>query len=176
MMFKEKTEQTFALLEYIIHNNLFSCKIIAREDEIIVDNSEDAEIFSTDQDIDLNKGKIYKYRTMILEDEARTGELFNYLNEKKSYNLIQEIDNQFNNLINNHLKVEYDKHQSNLALYDVLCGEFYNVYVNLMVFQEQNALHAKMLDVFKRGGMLCGWKGPYPKGEVLIFPLASPIE
>ena len=110
-MFKEKTEQTFALLEDIIHNNLFSHKIIAREDEVIVGNSEDAEIFATDQDIDLNKGNIYKYWTMILEDEARTGELFNYLNEKNSYNLIQEVDNQFNSLINNHLKVEYDKCQ-----------------------------------------------------------------
>ena len=45
MMFKEKTEQTFALLEDIIHNNLFSHKIIAREDEVIVGNSEDAEIW-----------------------------------------------------------------------------------------------------------------------------------
>ncbi|ENU23798.1 hypothetical protein F993_01952 [Acinetobacter proteolyticus] len=170
-MLENKIYETSNLLKKIIQDDLFIKKFMAYENEIIIESPNEAEIFATDQDVDINKGCDYQYWTMILEDEARTDEIIDYLTAMNFYDVLTLIDANYYDLIENFLEKEYYKLHSNSALYDVLCGELYNVFVTNIIFTDQNLLHRKMMNSFMRGGMICGWKGRYPDGQALIFPL-----
>ena len=170
-MLENKINENFDFLKKVIQDYLFAKRFVGNNNEIIVTLPEDAEIYATDQDVDINKRCEYQYWTAILEDEARTGEIVDYLNSINSYDSLYLIDSKYNELLEDHLKVEYEKAHSNMALYDVLCGEIYNVFINRIIFSDQSSLHKRMMDSFMRGGMICGWKGAYPKGEILIYPL-----
>ena len=51
----------------------------------------------------------------------------------------------------------------------VVCENFSTFFIEYSYFQELHPFSEKLLDIYKIGGFPCGWRGDFPKGEILIY-------
>ncbi len=155
----------------LIETQLFSKEFKPVEGERVIESASDAEIFASDQEVDFIKGKEFQGWTGILEEHARSGEVMDVVEASAGKMDPDELERVFRCAVSPVLRSKYDENQSSDTLYDVLCGELYNIYTGLVLFDAQSDFHQRMLDIFQRSGMPCGWRGVYPSGSMLVYPL-----
>lgn len=143
---------------------------LKKAEEIVIDNQEDAIIFSTDQDVDRVKGVDYKSWSFVIEDAdinfgKRTAMQIS-LGEKGDANLLRLLD-EFN-CTEKIFKIGGDLGLRPMLL-DAIVSDVHHFYVELVFFDSLSGLDKILFAVYKDGGIPCGWKGQYPAGSLLIY-------
>lgn len=158
------------LLDLINGEKFLAGSYQAGSDEIVVNDPDDAITFACDQDVDVIKGEEYQYWTNLLENHARTGE---QMDKEEELGLGREFNKISETIYNERIISAINEKAESLeipdSLIDVICGNFYNFLMNEVLLEEQSSFDKSLYDVYKKGGIPCGWKGSYPDGSMLIF-------
>jgi hypothetical protein len=157
------------LMELIGSPQFFMGGYIALPNEIVIYDEAEAIEYATDQDIDLNKGIEYQYWVGIQEMNDRG----NASHEKrKDLKLGKEFTRLLESISTEHTNALSQKgREVKIAspLVDWACGDFYLFLLNMTIFESQSEFHQSLYNVYKNGGIPCGWKGDFPDGELLVY-------
>lgn len=138
---------------------------------IIINDTEDAITFATDQDVDYVKGKEYQYWTHILEMQGDGAYLHDFELElpQDIYEKYQDKRSQSYEKINKVLFETADNKEIDEDLQNCLSGEFFYLFKYLVFVDTLPGFWENILNILKEGGMPCGWKGNYPEGQMIVY-------
>ena len=168
--YQKKADAAFERYSKIFANDwLGSGRFVAREDEEVISDAEQAVYYATSQDAqDTHPG--IQYWTNILEyaSECLNVNDLEIPDELRS-EVGRYIDAQVNKLLDSLNKRVEEKNLPD-EITGVTIELFYGFMVEMVFLDSLPTLHQKLLDIYERGGFPCGWRGDYPKGVVLVFP------
>ncbi|MCR6476090.1 hypothetical protein NU688_07975 [Variovorax sp. ZS18.2.2] len=164
---ENKAQELFELIE---SDKFLAGKYLAKQNEIVIKNPDDAVIFACDQDVDIVKGEEYQYWTNILENHARTEER---VDEKENLGLNREFNDLSEKIFDEKIMSAINEKAEALGipepLIDVIVGNFLIFLMNRVLLREQSSFDESLYSVYEKGGVPCGWKGEYPEGSMLVF-------
>lgn len=168
----KRVEDVFQQLITLIHSPEFLAGNYYDHKNIIIESEKDAIEFSTDQDIDLNYGKEYKYWIDFIEDRADMSSIWNL--ESK---LDQSVQKEYKVLLKHYLEEEFSRQLFESAdlkgfsseLQGHLDSYLFVIFNYKMFFEEIPLFWQEILFILEHGGFPTGWKGQFPKGQIIIY-------
>ena len=166
--YQKKADAAFERYSKIFANDwLGSGRFVAREDEEVISDAEQAVYYATSQDAqDTHPG--IQYWTNILE-YAGMNENDLEIPDVLQSEVIRYIDALVNKLLDSLNKLAEEKNLPD-EITGVTIELFYGFIVEIVFLDSLPTLHQQLLAIYERGGFPCGWRGDYPKGVVLVFP------
>ena len=166
--YQKKADAAFERYSRIFANDwLGPGRFVAREDEEVIGDAEQAVYYATSQDAqDTHPG--IQYWTNILE-YAGMNENDLEIPDVLQSEVIRYIDALVNKLLDSLNKLAEEKNLPD-EITGVTIELFYGFIVEIVFLDSLPTLHQKLLAIYERGGFPCGWRGDYPKGVVLVFP------
>lgn len=137
----------------------------------IINDTKDAITFATDQDVDYVKGKGYQYWTHIIEMQGDGTYLHDFELElpQDVYEKYQDKRSKSYERINKVLFEITDNKKIDEDLQNCLSGEFFYLFKYLVFIDALPEFWQNILNILKKGGMPCGWKGEFPKGQMIVY-------
>ena len=166
--YQKKADAAFERYSRIFANDwLGPGRFVAREDEEVISDAEQAVYYATSQDAqDTHPG--IQYWTNILEYASMNEDDLEIPDMLRS-EVIRYIDALVNRLLDSLNKLAEEKNLPD-EITGVTIELFYGFIVEMVFLDSLPTLHQKLLAIYERGGFPCGWRGDYPKGVVLVFP------
>ncbi|WP_111858882.1 hypothetical protein [Acinetobacter sp. CFCC 10889] len=168
----KRVEDVFQQLIVLIHSPEFLAGNYHDHKNIIIENEKDAIEFSTDQDIDLNYGEEYTYWIDFIEDRGDMCSIWALESE-----LEHSVQEEYNVLLKHYLEDEFSRKLFESAdlkgfpneLQGHLHSYLFVIFNYKIFFDEIPPFWQEILLILEQGGFPTGWKGAFPKGEMLIY-------
>ena len=157
------------LMELIQSPQFFMGGYIAQPNEMVTHAETEAIDYATDQDIDLNKGIEYQYWVGIQEMNDRGNESYKKAKRLKLGEEFVSLRGNIGKEITSALIQKGEEVKIASPLVDWACTDFYLFLLNMTIFESQSEFHQSLYNVYKNGGIPCGWKGDFPDGELLVY-------